>query len=215
MLARGLGRQVRRALLPRQPTIAWAVQRASAQRGLSLWAAPAAAVAAAAAPAAAQAAPERLTILQGLAAELHGYGIPSVALVFGVVWVARMLGRMEATVAASKEAAASATAAAKETAASANAATEAKLAAAKESAASSNAATEAKLAATEAKAAAAKESAASANAATEAKLAATEAKVAAAKEVVAEVAKYVAIAAELAALKAATGRGEAKPAAAA
>jgi len=194
MLARGLGRQVRPALLlaARQPTFALAVQRASAQRGLSLWAAPAAAATAAAAPAAAQAAPERLTILQGLVAELQGHGIPSVALVFGLAWVARMVGRMEARVAASKEAAASAAAAAKETAASA---------AAKETAPNATAATEAKLAA-------AKESAASANAAAEAKLAA-------AKEVVAEVAKYAAIAAELAALKAATGRGEAKPAAAA
>ena len=108
------------------------------------------------------AAPERLSLLHDAVAELRSYGVPSAVLLVGVIWMARTLGKMEATFASSKEVAASA------------------------------------LAATEAKAAANKEVAASA-------VATAEAKVAAAEKVVAEVARSVAIAAELAALKAVRG----------
>ena len=65
--------------------------------------------------------PEQLSILHDVVAELKGYGIPPLALVVAMIWIARTLGKLEATAAAAKE-----------VAASANAATEAKVAAAKE-----------------------------------------------------------------------------------
>jgi len=53
-----------------------------------------------------------MTILHDVFAELKSYGIPSVGLMVAVIWVARALGRIEAAVAANKEIAASAVAAA-------------------------------------------------------------------------------------------------------
>ena len=80
-------------------------------------------------PAAVASAHDRLTLLHEVFAELKSYGIASVVVIAGVLWVARTLGKLEAVVTANKELAAAVAAANKEVAASAVAATEAKVAA--------------------------------------------------------------------------------------
>jgi hypothetical protein len=133
---------------------------------------------------------ESLTILQNLVEEMKGYGIPSVVLLVGMIWTARMIGKLESNVgnyrdeiqrrAASDKEVAEAKFAANEAKIAANEkVVEAKVAANKEAAEAKFAANEAKIAANEkaaeAKVAANKEAA-------EAKFAANEAKVAANKE---------------------------------
>ena len=44
--------------------------------------------------------PEQLSILHDVVAELKGYGIPPLALVVAMIWIARTLGKLEATAAA-------------------------------------------------------------------------------------------------------------------
>jgi len=123
---------------------------------------------------------ESMTILQDLVTELKSYGIPSVVLLVGVIWTARMIGKLEANITSYKEISSVKYSANKEAA-------EAKISANKEAA-------EAKFAATEAKAAASKEAA-------EARFASAEAIIAANKYVISEISKNAAIVAEIAALK--------------
>jgi hypothetical protein len=133
---------------------------------------------------------ESMTILQDLITELKSYGIPSVVLLVGVIYTARLIGKLEANITSHKEISSVKHSANKEAAEAKIASAEAKAAANKEAAeakfvsteaivAANNKAAEAKIAANkeaaEAKIAANKEAA-------EAKFASTEAIVAANKE---------------------------------
>jgi len=153
--------------------------------------------------------PESMTILQDLVTELKSYGIPSVVLLLGVIYTARMIGKLEANItshkeissvkhSANKEAAEAKIAANKEAAEAKFASAEAKAAANKEAAeakiAANKEAAEAKFASTEAIIAASKVAA-------EAKFASTEAIIVANKYVNTEISKNAAIVAEIAALK--------------
>ena len=159
---------------------------------------------------------ESMTILQDLITELKSYGIPSVVLLVGVIYTARLIGKLEANItshkeissvkhSANKEAAEAKIASAEAKAAANKEAAEAKIAANKEAAeakiasaeaivAANNKAAEAKFASAEAKTAANKEAA-------EAKFESTEAIIAANKYLNAEISKNAAIKAEIAALK--------------
>ena len=119
---------------------------------------------------------ESMTILQDLITELKSYGIPSVVLLVGVIYTARMIGKLEASITSHKEISSVKHSANKEAAEAKIASAEAKAAANKEAAEAKIASTEAIVAANnkaaEAKIAANKEAA-------EAKIASTEAIVAA------------------------------------
>ena len=155
---------------------------------------------------------ESMTILQDLVTELKSYGIPSVVLLVGVIYTARMIGKLEASItshkeissvkhSANKEAAEAKIASAEAKAAANKEAAEAKFASAEAIVAANNKAAEAKIASTEAIVAAnnkAAEAKIAANKeAAEAKFASTEAIVAAKKYVNTEISKN----AEIAALK--------------
>ena len=166
---------------------------------------------------------ESMTILQDLITELKSYGIPSVVLLVGVIYTARLIGKLEANItshkeissvkhSANKEAAEAKIASAEAKAAANKEAAEAKIAANKEAAeakfvsteaivAANNKAAEAKFASTEAIVAANKEAAeakiAANKEAAEAKFASTEAIIASKKYVNTEISKN----AEIAALK--------------
>ena len=170
---------------------------------------------------------ESMTILQDLVTELKSYGIPSVVLLVGVIYTARLIGKLEANItshkeissvkhSANKEAAEAKIASAEAKAAANKEAAEAKIASTEAIVAANNKAAEAKFAsaeaivaannkAAEAKIAANKEAAeakiAANKEAAEAKFASTEAINAAKKYVNTEISKIAAIVAEIAALK--------------
>ena len=122
---------------------------------------------------------ESMTILQDLITELKSYGIPSVVLLVGVIYTARLIGKLEANITSHKEISSVKHSANKEAAEAKIASAEAKAAANKEAAeakiAANKEAAEAKIASTEAIVAAN-------NKAAEAKIASAEAKTAANKE---------------------------------
>jgi uncharacterized membrane protein len=127
---------------------------------------------------------ESMTILQDLITELKSYGnIPSVVLLVGVIYTARLIGKLEANITSHKEISSVKHSANKEAA-------EAKIASAEAKAAANKEAAEAKFASTETIVAAN-------NKAAEAKFASTEAIIAAKKYVNTEISKN----AEIAALK--------------